>query len=82
MSVIPIPKLSVDIRFNASLAQKKRASSSADDHLRFSGALVPIETIPGEPYKLSSLLPGEESVVHTEERKKLIELSVYVVIFV
>lgn len=69
MSVIPVPRLSVDIRFNASLAQKKRASSSADDHLRFSGALVPIETIPGEPYKLSSLLPGEKSVVWQEVLK-------------
>ena len=69
MNVIPVPRLNVDIRFNASLAQKKRATSSADDHLRFSGALVPIETIPGEPYKLSSLLPGEESVVWQEVLK-------------
>ena len=69
MNVIPVPRLNVDIRFNASLAQKKRASSSADDHLRYSGALVPIETIPGEPYKLSSLLPGEESVVWQEVLK-------------
>lgn len=69
MSVIPVPRLNVDLRFNASLAQKKRASSSADDNLRYSNALVPVETIPGEPYRLSSLLPGENSVVWQEVLK-------------
>lgn len=69
MTVTPVPRLNVDLRFNASLVQKKRASSSMDNHLQFSGAIVPVETIPGDPYKLSSLLPGENSVVWEEVLK-------------
>ena len=69
MTVTPVPRLNVDLRFNASLMQKKRASSSMDNYLRLSGALVPVETIPGDPYELSSLLPGENSVVWDEVLK-------------
>ena len=69
MTVTPVPRLNVDLRFNASLMQKKRASSSMDNYLRLSGALVPVETIPGDPYSLSSLLPGENSVVWEEVLK-------------
>ena len=69
MTVIPVPRLNVDLRFNASLVQKKRASSSMDNSLRLSGVLVPVETIPGDPYQLSSLLPGENSVVWEEVLK-------------
>ena len=69
MTVMPVPRFNVDLRFNASLVQKKRASSSMDNSLRLSGALVPVETIPGDPYQLSSLLPGENSVVWEEVLK-------------
>lgn len=69
MTVIPVKRLNVDLRFNASLAQKKRASSSMDGAMRYSGAVVPVETIPGDPYSLSTLLPGENSVVWDEVLK-------------
>ena len=69
MTVTPVPRFNVDLRFNATLVQKKRASSSMDNSLRFSGALVPVETIPGDAYQLSSLLPGENSVVWDEVLK-------------
>lgn len=69
MTVTPVPRLNVDLRFNASLVQKKRASSSMDQNLQYSNAVVPVETIPGDPYKLSSLLPGENSVVWEEVLK-------------
>lgn len=69
MTVTPVPRLNVDLRFNATLVQKKRASSSMDQNLQYSNAVVPVETIPGDPYKLSSLLPGENSVVWEEVLK-------------
>ena len=69
MTVTPVPRFNVDLRFNASLVQKKRASSSMDQSLQYSNAVVPVETIPGDPYKLSSLLPGENSVVWEEVLK-------------
>ena len=63
LNVNPVKKLTVDLRFNASITRKKRASSNASENLAYSGNAVPIETVPGEPYKLSSLLPGEGSIV-------------------
>ena len=69
MTVTPVSRLNVDLRFNASLVQKKRASSSMDQSLQYSNSMVPVETIPGDPYKLSSLLPGENSVVWEEVLK-------------
>ena len=69
MTVMPVSRLNVDLRFNATLVQKKRASSNMDQNLQYSNAVVPLETIPGDPYKLSSLLPGESSVVWEEVLK-------------
>ena len=69
LTVEPVPRFNVDLRFNASLMQKKRASSSQDQNLQYSNAVVPVETIPGDPYMLSSLLPGENSVVWQEVLK-------------
>ena len=69
MTVTPVPRFNVDLRFNATLVQKKRASSSMDQNLQYSNYMVPVETIPGDPYKLSSLLPGENSVVWEEVLK-------------
>lgn len=57
MNVTPIKRLNVDLRLNASLSNRKRGTKT--DML---GIAPPIETVPGEPYKLSSLLPGENSV--------------------
>ena len=69
MTVTPLPRLNVDLRFNASLVQKKRASSSMDQNLQYSNEIVSVETISGDPYQLSSLLPGENSVVWNEVLK-------------
>ena len=62
MQVVPVPRLSVDLRLNASLSEKKRASSGGS----IGSGYVPLETISGEPYQLSSLIPGENSVVWDE----------------
>ena len=69
MTVTPVPQLKVDLRFNASLVQKKRASSSSNQSLQYSNTVSSVETIPGDPYKLSTLLPGENSVVWEEVLK-------------
>lgn len=57
MSVIPVNRLNVDLRLNASLSNRDR--TSGDGRLQASS---PVETVPGEPQKMSSLLPGEGSV--------------------
>lgn len=58
MNVTPVKRLNVDMRLNASLTKRKRATSS-----EYLGAAPSVETVPGEPYELSSVLPGEGSVV-------------------
>ena len=58
MYVTPVKNLSVDMRFNVSLANRNRATKS--DML--GGTAPSVEVVPGEPYGLSSLLPGEGSV--------------------
>lgn len=63
LNVNPVKKLTVDLRFNASVTRKKRATSNASENLQYSNQIVSVETVPGEPYKLSSLLPGEGSIV-------------------
>ena len=57
MNVMPVERLSVDLRLNASLSNRKRGTKV--DGLNVAPA---VETVPGEPYKLSTLLPGEGSV--------------------
>ncbi len=58
VNVIPVKRLSVDLRLNASLSNRKRGTK-----LDMLQAAPAIETVPGDPYELSSLLPGEGSVV-------------------
>ncbi|MFR7876553.1 MAG: hypothetical protein ACLU4J_09290 [Butyricimonas paravirosa] len=58
MNVIPVKNLNVDMRFNASLANRKRATKS-----EMLGSSAPsVEVVPGEPLELNSFLPGEGSV--------------------
>jgi tonB-linked outer membrane protein, susC/ragA family len=58
MNVIPVKNLNVDMRFNASLANRKRATKS-----EILGSSAPsVEVVPGEPLELNSFLPGEGSV--------------------
>lgn len=60
MNVIPVSRVNVDLRLNASLANRKRATK--DNYIGLSAA-PSIEVVPGEPYGLSSLLPGDGTVV-------------------
>lgn len=57
MNVTPVKRLNVDLRLNASLSNRKRGTKTGG-----LGSAPSIETVPGDPYKLSSLLPGEGSV--------------------
>lgn len=65
MRVTPVKRLYVDLRFNASIVNKKRANSGAMGNLDQEGQL-PLETIPGNPYSMSTLMPGRNSVVWDE----------------
>ncbi len=55
----PVDKLKADMRLNISLSNRKRGSKSS----LLATALPPADIVPGEPYLLSSLLPGEGSSV-------------------
>lgn len=66
LSVNPVKKLTVDLRFNASLTNRKRGEQSEG---LSSGSSV--ETVPGDPYKLSSLYPGEGTEVWNSILEKL-----------
>ena len=57
MNVTPVNRLNVDLRLNASLSNRDR--TSGDGTLQ---SASPVETVPGDPQELSSLLPGEGSV--------------------
>ena len=57
MNVTPVERLNVDLRLNASLSNRKRGTKQG--MLNYAPS---IETVPGEPYELSSLLPGEGSI--------------------
>ena len=61
MTVRPVEKLSVDMQFSASLANRKRSGSMANS----------IEVVPGDPYELSSLYPGEGTAVWENVLDKL-----------
>ena len=69
MNVIPVPKLNVDLRFNASVAQVK--SGSVGSTYQNLGGNINLSVIDGNAYQLSSLLPGEESVVWKQVLEKI-----------
>lgn len=56
MTVIPVNRLTVDLRFNASLTNRKRGEKVDG----FAQAPM-VEQVPGDPFWLSSLYPGEGS---------------------
>lgn len=58
MNVTPVERFNIDLRFNASIAGRMRGVKS--------GQLTStqnVETVPGDPYKLATYLPGEGSFV-------------------
>lgn len=58
MNVTPVQRLNVDLRLNASLTNRKRGQPS-----EYFNSSESIETVPGDPYKLSTLYPGKGSEV-------------------
>ena len=60
MNIIPVDKLTVDLRLNASLANRKQGYGSFSSSFQSSPM---IGVVPGDPYYLSSLYPGEGSAV-------------------
>ena len=58
LNIVPIKRLNVDLRLNASIGNKKRGTADG-----YFSTTPSIETVPGEPLKLSSLLPGKNSIV-------------------
>lgn len=83
MNVIPVKNLNVDMRFNASLANRKRATKS-----EILGSSAPsVEVVPGEPLELNSFLPWVKDLFHgmpcwrlTRGRKRRIVIFVCVLI--
>ena len=65
LTVTPVEKLNIDLRFYASISGRNRGNKSQNSY-RYQ-----LETIPGDPYLLSSLLPGEGSVVWENILSKL-----------
>ena len=61
MTVRPVKKLSVDMQFNASLANRRRGDHSNNQ----------IEVVPGNPFEMSSLNPGKGSAVWNDVLEKL-----------
>ena len=66
MNVVPVRKLNVDLRLNATLTNRKRGEKTEG-----MGSAPIVETVPGDPYELSSLNPGKGSVVWNDVLEKL-----------
>lgn len=60
MNVAPTSWITVDARLNASLSNRKRGYKPESEYLQSAPQL---ETVPGDPFTMSSLLPGEGSEV-------------------
>ena len=58
MKIKPFEKFDVDFRFGASFNERNRKTGASRKSFTSAPA---IETVPGEPYKISSLLPGPGS---------------------
>ena len=60
LNVIPVERLNIDLRLNASLSNRKQGYGSFSSSFQGTPA---IGVVPGDPYELSSLFPGEGSAV-------------------
>ena len=59
-NVIPINRLNLDLRFYISLTNRKKSSENQTEGFKTS---TNVEVVPGDPYELTTLLPGQGSVV-------------------
>ncbi len=66
-SLIPIDKVEIDFRVNFSLIKRKRAEKG----LEIQNAAPILETVPGDPYELSSLMPGKDSFIWNNILKQM-----------
>ncbi|WP_228423190.1 SusC/RagA family TonB-linked outer membrane protein [Butyricimonas faecalis] len=58
LNVIPVKRFNVDLRFNASLVNRKRGTNAGG----MLSSAPSVETVPGDPFELSTLMPGAGSV--------------------
>lgn len=58
MNVTPVKRFNIDLRINGSMAGRMRGVKMGNLY-----SSQDIETVPGDPYKMSSLAPGEGSAV-------------------
>ena len=68
LNVIPTNRLNVDLRFYLSLTNRKRSSENQMEGFQTS---TNVDVIPGDPFELTTLLPGKGSVVWDEVLKSL-----------
>ena len=68
LNVIPANRLNVDLRFYLSLTNRKRSSENQMEGFQTSAS---VDVIPGDPFELTTLLPGKGSVVWDEVLKSL-----------
>lgn len=72
INVIPVNRLNIDLRFYLSLTNRKRNTQTGESDLMIPQSEAPsVETVPGDPWTLSSLLPGKNSVVWDNVLEKL-----------
>lgn len=65
LNITPVKNLNVDLRFNATLNNRKRGDRSTNDTPQS------VETVPGSPYELSTFYPGEGSAVYERVLEQL-----------
>ena len=68
LNVIPMNRLNVDLRFYLSLTNRKRSSENQIEGFQTSSI---VDVIPGDPFEMTTLLPGKGSVVWDEVLKSL-----------
>ena len=65
LNITPVNHLNIDLRFNATLNNRKRGDRSTNDTPQS------VETVPGSPYELSTFYPGEGSAVYERVLEQL-----------
>ena len=58
LNVVPVKRFNVDLRFNATLVNRRRGTNAGSSL----SSAPSVETVPGDPFELSTLKPGAGSV--------------------